>query len=72
MPDDNTQEEIKTYYFTFMSSSELHAYYVMICDTYSNARNRMHNIFGDKWAFQYASAEAAGVNEYSLKLLIAL
>ena len=65
-------KDIKNYVFTFSQRSELHAQYVIICDTYSSARNRMVEIFGDRWAFQYDSPEKAGVNEYNLKLLIAL
>lgn len=67
-----TVEEIKNYVFTFTSSSELHAYYITICDTYTSARDRMCKIFGDRWAFQYDSPEKAGVNKYNLKLLISL
>jgi hypothetical protein len=65
-------EEIKSYVFTFTQSSELHSYYVTICDTHTKARDRMHEIFGDKWAFQYENEAKAGVKQYNLKCLITL
>lgn len=65
-------EEIKNYVFTFTQNSELNAYYVTICDTYTNARNRMINLFGDHWAFQYENEAKAGVKQYNLKCLITL
>lgn len=71
MPDEN-EPKVKTYYFTFTSSSELHSHYVAIKDSYGNARNRMHNIFGDRWAFQYHSKEEAGVEKFNLTCLITL
>lgn len=69
---DNITEEVKTYYFTFTQRSELKNHYVAIKDTYVNARNRMVNIFGSAWAFQYDSKEAAGVDRFNLACLITL
>lgn len=71
-PEKSPAEAIKSYVFTFTQRSELRDYYITICDTYSNARDRMHEIFGDHWAFQYENESKAGVQLYNLKCLITL
>lgn len=48
----------------------LHDRYVVINDTYWNARTRMAYFFGQIWSGQYATAEAAGVHEYGLTELV--
>lgn len=71
-PEKSSADEVKTYIFTFTQRSELRDYYITIRGTYTNTRERMHEIFGDHWAFQYNSPESAGVYLYNLKCLINL
>lgn len=71
-PEVSPHEMIKNYVFTFTQRSELKEYYITIRDTYSSARNRMCEIFGDKWAFQYENEAKAGVKMFNLKCLITL
>lgn len=59
-------EEPQDWYFTF-GGGHLHAdKYYKIHGTLEGARWEMRARFGDKWSCQYASAEAAGVEEYNL------
>lgn len=43
--------------FTFGCGQENAGKYVKIHGTYSSARERMFERFGDKWAFQYTAEE---------------
>lgn len=72
MPEKSPADEVINYYFTFTQRSELKDHYVIIYDTYDNARTRMINLFGDHWAFQYKTAKEAGIHLYHLKCLISL
>ena len=48
----------ETYYFTFMlKQGKLQNRYVKIEGTYSETREEMYEMFGDKWAFQYDEKE---------------
>jgi hypothetical protein len=40
---------------------------VVTANTRQEARDIMFERFGNKWAFQYDSAEAAGVEKWNLK-----
>lgn len=42
-------------------------YYVKFYGTFVTARDQMVSVFGNKWAFQYPSAEKAGVDRFHLK-----
>lgn len=44
--------------------------YVVIHGTGDTARQRMRELFGEVWSAQYASREAAGVDEYQLSELV--
>lgn len=64
-----TVEDEKDWFFTFGCG---HAYpngYVVFYGTHSSAREQMIDVFGTRWAFQYDSAEAAGVERFNLKLV---
>jgi len=64
------QDELaQDWFFTFGCCSYHHANYIKIYGTYEEARDRMFELFGRHWAFQYASAEEAGVVEFALKEL---
>ena len=55
------------FYFTFGFGHEHeNGYHVIESDCWSNARGEMIRRFGTKWAFQYESAEAAGVEKFHL------
>lgn len=61
------------WYFTFGVGTINAGRYVIVYDsTYGEARNVMFKVFGSTWAFQYASAEEAGVDKYNLTVLAGL
>lgn len=68
-------EETKSYIFTFgynhldKNGETLENCFVCIDGSYGVARQKLVDARGNKWAFQYESAELAGVNEFSLKLV---
>lgn len=62
MSDETTQD----WFFTFCNGTPLRNHYIVLHGTYAEARDKMHNYFGSKWAFQYPSAEAAGVQRFNL------
>lgn len=68
MTDETTPQENPQYWiFTFMGSQRgLSDKFMEIYGTYSSARKVMEDMFGEKWAFQYESKEAAGVTKYDL------
>jgi hypothetical protein len=45
----------------------LRSCYVELEGDYDGARERMAELYGRKWAFQYESEEAAGVAKYDLR-----
>lgn len=49
------KEEV--WYFTFGCGQEHAGHYVKIKGTFSEARAKMFDRFGDKWAFQYSEQE---------------
>jgi hypothetical protein len=62
------------WFFTFgfghcdpVSGESLAKCYVRITGSFELARQHMYNAYGNKWAFQYASAEKAGVERYQLR-----
>jgi hypothetical protein len=60
-------EEKRHWYFTFGGCHFHHNGYVKIYGTYGDAREQMVEWFGTHWAFQYKSAEEAGVDEFNLR-----
>ncbi len=55
------------YYFTFGFGQEHeNGYHIIEAEDSDTARDIMRHRFGMKWAFQYDSAEKAGVDEYNL------
>jgi len=62
-------EKPQDWYFTF-GCGQVHAgHYHVIHGTFDEARMEMHARFEDKWSMQYPTAEAAGVEEWGLKIL---
>lgn len=61
--------ESRKWWFTFTLGDATYGggCYAVFEGTYKEAREKMGERFGDKWAFQYESAEAAGVEEWSLR-----
>lgn len=58
---------LKKYYFTFGFGQKHENGYTMIeAETYGEARDKMFEMFGSVWAFQYDSSAAAGVEEFNL------
>jgi len=62
-------EEVKQdWYFTFGYGHDPGiGYYAVFHGTYGSAREEMIQRWGKKWAFQYGSAEKAGVKRFKLK-----
>lgn len=64
--------------FTFGYGQEHEGYYVKAQGTYGGARQKMIDMFGDKWAFQYSEEEwnklekrnKEGTLEYPLEKLL--
>lgn len=55
-------------WFTFGSGQpHENCYHVIEAETKAACRTEMFEQFGTKWAFQYDSAEAAGVERFGLK-----
>lgn len=62
-----------TWYFTFgcgqrhpRTRRPLNNHYTTAYGTYGETRERINAIFGNEWAFQYSSADKAGVDRYNL------
>jgi hypothetical protein len=62
-------EEPKNWYFTFGHGQPHFGYYHVIHGTCAETSAEMTRRFGGVWSMQYASREAAGVDEWSLKEL---
>ena len=59
---------MKEYIFTFgFGHAHPNGYHVIEAETYEGARVKMFERFGPKWAFQYGSRKAAGVDEFNLQ-----
>lgn len=63
----NKLDKEQYWYFTFCGDSPHRDCYEAYYGTYGSARRQMCDDHGTKWAFQYASAEDAGVNRFNLK-----
>lgn len=65
MPNEN-------WYFTFMlSQHELSRYYIKISGTYEEARQKMVEMFGPKFAFQYSEKQKPqSIDFYKYKELL--
>ncbi len=58
------------YYFTFgcgIDNLHRNGYHIIEAESREIARERMFERFGAKWAFQYNSAEEAGVKRWNLE-----
>ena len=66
MPDTETQEQPRDWYFTWGCGQGHDNCYTVIRGTFATARKRMFELWGSKWAMQYSSADKAGVEEYML------
>jgi len=62
-------EQDQDWYFTWGCNQGHDNCYTIIFGTYESARTAMVAYWGNNWAFQYPSAEAAGVYEFNLKRL---
>jgi hypothetical protein len=60
-------EQEQHWYFTWGFGQEHPNCYTKIWGTFSSARDEMIRRYGDKWAFQYESADSAGVDRWNLK-----
>lgn len=62
---------MKKFYFTwgYGQSPGIGYYHIIEAEDKKTARERMNEKFGREWAFCYESAEAAGVEEFNLKLV---
>lgn len=59
---------MKTYYFTFGYGYRLRNCYTTVeAADFNEARKIMAHHHGNRWAFQYDSAEAAGVDRFGLQ-----
>lgn len=65
----NLLETEREWIFTFGSNHLYPERYVVITGTYATAREKIVARFGQKWAFQYGSKKAAGVDKYNLSEL---
>lgn len=67
-----TADEIRDWIFTFgfgheLAGEPLRNRFVRIRGTFAEARVEMVRRFGQKWAFQYANEEEAGVERFNLR-----
>jgi hypothetical protein len=70
MDAERTESGLKKWWFTFccgIDNPNRNCYTVIEARTYGQARRKMVDKYMDKWAFQYDSADAAGVSEFNLK-----
>ena len=61
-----TLAETRDWFFTFGSAHAHPNGYVRIHGTFVTARDTMFKRYGAKWAFQYPTAEQAGVYRWNL------
>jgi hypothetical protein len=59
----------ESYIFTFGSNTPNGNHFIELTGTYEEALQKMHRLYGARWAFQYDSREAAGVQQFDLKEL---
>jgi len=58
---------MKSWWFTFgFGQGHDNCYVVIRAESQDKAREEMNRRWGNRWGFQYDSAEAAGVKEYNL------
>lgn len=69
-----TAEDEQVWYFTFggdhthpVTGESLRRAYVMLHGAEDSTRDAMFAVFGNRWAFQYSTAEQAGVDRYNLR-----
>lgn len=62
----STVNKSREWIFTFGSDHKHPGGYVKIYGEYAGAREEMFRLYGNKWAFQYESMEAAGVERFKL------
>ena len=62
--------EPDAHYFTFgFGQKHQNGYVIIYADDPAEARDKMMEAYGPFWAFQYDSAEAAGVERFNLQLV---
>jgi hypothetical protein len=61
-----TDDDVRDWYFTFGFGHAHPNGYSVIHGTIDSSREEMGRRWGQKWAFQYPSAESAGVEKYGL------
>jgi len=59
----NKEEKKQDWYFTFGVGHGNRMFYVKINGTTGSSRERMHELFGAVWAFQYSEKEFEGTAE---------
>ena len=59
----NQQEAKANHYFTFGVGQGNRMFYVKIVGTYGSARERMFELFGKAWSFQYSEKQ---FNEHNM------
>lgn len=69
MPRTSLDDVAQDWYFTWGFNQGYDNCYTVIHGTYYEARAEMTRRFGKSWGFQYESADAAGVDEFKLKLI---
>ena len=66
-----SENERKPYYYTFGSDHHLaDCYTVIAAESIDKAREKMVGCYGAKWAFEYRSAEEAGVEKWGLRFVV--
>ena len=69
MKTNKQQEKKENWYFTFGVGQGNRMFYVRILGTRGSSRERMHELFGAVWSFQYTEKEfgdSAERNNYTL------
>lgn len=59
----NANSEHERYVFTFGCGQPNANHYVVLEGNYMETRDRMFELFGNKWSMQYESEEDAGVEQ---------
>ena len=61
------KDEKQEWYFTFGQGHSHPNGYVKIYGTHGSARAEMVRRYGPRWAFQYPTADKAGIDRYMLQ-----
>jgi hypothetical protein len=61
---------MQNWYFTFGMGSDNRNKIIKIFGSWADARQKMHDTYGDRWAFQYDESEGERlINEYSYEVV---